>query len=356
MLGAPTQRAGAVSFVLDGLRDDRGWRRRSTRRASRCAPATTARSRSCVGSAWRRRCARRLRCTTRRHDVDALRRRARPVRRPRADGRLPRLRVGNHLGVSMTVETSKAPATSWWSLTPEAAASELDDWARGAHLRRGGDAPREVRAQPAHRHQVGDASCSWRFKQVMDPMNLMLSGGGDHLASRSARSRPAILVALLVALQRRLRRAPRAEGASERRRARDHAGAAWCACTATARSSRCRHRELVPGDVVELEAGDIVPADARIVRASTLETQEASLTGESTPIEKSADALAGDAIVLGDRASMVYQNTSITRGTATGARGCHGHDHRDGRHRDDARRKWSACARRCRRNLARSPR
>jgi len=73
--------------------------------------------------------------------------------------------------------------------------------------------------------------------------------------------------------------------------------------------------ELVPGDLIELEAGDIVPADARIIRATTVETQEASLTGESTPIEKSAASLAKEDAVLGDRASMVYQNTSVTRGT-----------------------------------------
>ena len=46
--------------------------------------------------------------------------------------------------------------------------------------------------------------------------------------------------------------------------------------------------EVVPGDIVQLEAGDIVPADGRILRAATLETQEAALTGESAPIPKGA--------------------------------------------------------------------
>jgi P-type Ca2+ transporter type 2C len=75
--------------------------------------------------------------------------------------------------------------------------------------------------------------------------------------------------------------------------------------------------ELVPGDIVQLEAGDIVPADGRLVRAATLETQESALTGESAPVSKDAQALLPDDVGLADRSNMVYQNTSVTRGTAT---------------------------------------
>ena len=75
--------------------------------------------------------------------------------------------------------------------------------------------------------------------------------------------------------------------------------------------------DIVPGDVVQLEAGDIVPADGRIVRSATLETQEAALTGESAPIGKDAGTLAGTDVGLGDRSNMVFQNTAVTRGTAT---------------------------------------
>jgi Ca2+-transporting ATPase len=75
--------------------------------------------------------------------------------------------------------------------------------------------------------------------------------------------------------------------------------------------------DVVPGDVVQLEAGDIVPADGRIVRSATLETQEAALTGESAPIPKDAGALAGGDVALGDRSNMVFQNTAVTRGTAS---------------------------------------
>ncbi|MET8152718.1 cation-translocating P-type ATPase [Actinoplanes sp. NPDC049668] len=74
--------------------------------------------------------------------------------------------------------------------------------------------------------------------------------------------------------------------------------------------------DLVPGDVVHLEAGDLVPADGRLLRAATLETQEAALTGESAPIAKSAATLPPGEVALGDRANMAFQNTSVTRGTA----------------------------------------
>src|SRR5690242_11880292 len=75
--------------------------------------------------------------------------------------------------------------------------------------------------------------------------------------------------------------------------------------------------EVVPGDLVQLEAGDIVPADGRIVRSATLEAQEAALTGESAPIAKETGALPSAEVTLGDRTNMLFQNTSVTRGTGT---------------------------------------
>ena len=74
---------------------------------------------------------------------------------------------------------------------------------------------------------------------------------------------------------------------------------------------------LVPGDIVLLEAGDVVPADGRILMASTLEVQEAALTGESAPVPKDATTLPAEEIALGDRTNLVFQNTQVTRGTAT---------------------------------------
>ncbi|WP_434531798.1 calcium-translocating P-type ATPase, PMCA-type [Haloarcula sp. NS06] len=81
--------------------------------------------------------------------------------------------------------------------------------------------------------------------------------------------------------------------------------------------------ELVPGDVVELESGDVVPADGRLIDCQSLEVDEAALTGESTPVAKETEPVDPDA-PLAERKSMVYKGTNVTRGsgvavlTATG--------------------------------------
>ena len=84
--------------------------------------------------------------------------------------------------------------------------------------------------------------------------------------------------------------------------------------------------DLVPGDVVLLEAGDHVPADGRLFIAAGLEVDESALTGESQPVGKQVAALAAPHVPLAERANMVYMNTLLTRGraeilvTATGVR------------------------------------
>ncbi len=73
-------------------------------------------------------------------------------------------------------------------------------------------------------------------------------------------------------------------------------------------------RELVPGDVVILEAGDRVPADCRILVLKDLEVQEAALTGESLPVKKQAEPLAKQQAVLGDQKNMLFMSSTLTRG------------------------------------------
>ena len=73
--------------------------------------------------------------------------------------------------------------------------------------------------------------------------------------------------------------------------------------------------ELVPGDIVSVEAGDLVPADGRLLSAATLEVAESALTGESLPVSKGVESVEGPDTPLGDRTDMVYMNTNVTRGT-----------------------------------------
>lgn len=75
--------------------------------------------------------------------------------------------------------------------------------------------------------------------------------------------------------------------------------------------------DLVPGDIIRLEAGDFVPADGRLIQSAGLKSEESALTGESVPSEKDALAAVDDGAPLGDRHNMVYSGCSITYGTAT---------------------------------------
>lgn len=74
--------------------------------------------------------------------------------------------------------------------------------------------------------------------------------------------------------------------------------------------------ELVPGDIIRLEAGDFIPADARLLESASLKSEESALTGESVPSEKSAQAVVAADAPLGDRSNMVFSGCSITYGTA----------------------------------------
>ncbi len=74
---------------------------------------------------------------------------------------------------------------------------------------------------------------------------------------------------------------------------------------------------LVPGDIIRLEAGDFIPADARLLKSASLKSEESALTGESVSSEKDAQAIVDEKAPLGDRSNMVFSGCSITYGTAT---------------------------------------
>ncbi|MBQ8534037.1 MAG: cation-translocating P-type ATPase [Clostridia bacterium] len=80
-----------------------------------------------------------------------------------------------------------------------------------------------------------------------------------------------------------------------------------------------KSEELTVGDIIILEAGDAVPADARIIESASLKCEEAALTGESVPVEKFADTVSADKngdVALGDRTNMVYMGSTVVYGRA----------------------------------------
>jgi P-type Ca2+ transporter type 2C len=153
------------------------------------------------------------------------------------------------------------------------------------------------------------------LQQLRDPMNIMLVAvvAVSVLIGELSTS---IIVALLVVLNIVL-------GARQELQARASVDALSKVQVPHARVRRdgevslVSASDLVPGDIVLLEAGDIAPVDGRIVRSATLEVQEAALTGESAPVAKAAGALPAGDVPIGDRSNMLFQNTSVTRGTAT---------------------------------------
>ncbi|MFC9787971.1 cation-translocating P-type ATPase [Rhodococcus sp. NPDC127528] len=167
----------------------------------------------------------------------------------------------------------------------------------------------EIAAEPS------PSILSTALRQLRDPMNLMLVAVAV-VSLVIAEIPTAIVVAALVLLNVVL-------GAQQELKARASVDALARMQTPQARVIRdgtlveLDATALVPGDIVELEAGDIVPADGRLLRSATLETQEAALTGESAPIGKDPAPLPDTDVPLGDRSNMVFQNTSVTRGTAT---------------------------------------
>ena len=75
--------------------------------------------------------------------------------------------------------------------------------------------------------------------------------------------------------------------------------------------------QVVPGDIVELEAGDMVVADGRILENFSLKVNESSLTGESEGVEKTSDVIAAEKVALGDQKNMVFSGSLVTYGRAT---------------------------------------
>jgi len=215
--------------------------------------------------------------------------------------------------------------TAWHSRTAEQAVRELE-----SDGRRGLSSPEAERRLAQYGRNCLDEgkreSTLIRFlRQMADPMTLVLlaaallslaaSGGTDWLDAAIILG--IILLNAVISLSqedsaRRAMDALRKLSAPLARVIRD------------GRTSRMETEQLVPGDIIELEAGDCVPADARLLESASLKADESAMTGESHPVDKQADLTLPEDTLLADRRNLLLASTVITGGrgravvTATG--------------------------------------
>ena len=156
------------------------------------------------------------------------------------------------------------------------------------------------------------------FQQLADPMILVLLAAALISAITSAYAHESfadVIIILIVVIINAVLGVYQESKAEQAIAALKELSAAQDAAVRGGKLVTVPSEELVAGDVLVLEAGDAVPADARVLESASLRAEEAALTGESVPVTKSPDALtaAGD-IGLGDRSNMLYLGSSIVYG------------------------------------------
>ncbi|MFL5719264.1 MAG: cation-translocating P-type ATPase [Chloroflexota bacterium] len=216
---------------------------------------------------------------------------------------------------SPAAASSSATGTAWHALSPEDALRE-----QGVDTDRGlttADADaRRAKFGPNAFAEAKKASKIQQFtRQYADPMQLVLLVAGIVCLFLPGQFYTGVFLLLLTVFNAWM--AMNQEGKAE-------ASASALANMMVVKAKVRRNGELaeipmdqlVPGDIVNIEAGDLVPADARILTAATLEIDESALTGESVPTPKEVGAVPADA-ALGDRVDMAFMNCQVTRGAAT---------------------------------------
>src|SRR3954449_13368611 len=218
------------------------------------------------------------------------------------------------MAITETASTATSEAQVWHVLSREGAVREL-----GVEPERGltsEEAAERVQRYGPNRFAEAKAEPRWQafVRQYQDPMQIVLVAAGVISIYPVKQPGTGIVILLLTLLNAVL-------GLSQEGKA-----AAAVAALAKMMIVKARVRrdgalaqlpaeQLVPGDVVEIEAGDLVPADGRVLAAATLEVAESALTGESLPVGKGVEPVEGADAPLGDRTDMVYMNTNVTRGT-----------------------------------------
>ena len=229
-------------------------------------------------------------------------------------------------GVTDTPRSGQPPGSgelAWHTLsTGQVLESEGVDGQRGLSSAEVGA---RVRRSGPNKLAAGKAEPRWHafLRQYADPMQLVLLAAGVGSLYPLKQLGTGVLLILLTLFNA-------VEGLQQEGKAAAAVAALQKTMIIKARVRRDGQlaeipaEQLVPGDIVSIEAGDVVPADGRLLNAATLEIDESALTGESLPAAKGTEPVMGTDTPLGDRADMVYMNTDVTRGagefvvTATG--------------------------------------
>ncbi|MFH5821412.1 cation-translocating P-type ATPase [Georgenia sp. AZ-5] len=206
-----------------------------------------------------------------------------------------------------------APPPHWHTMGPEAVAGEL-----GVDVGQGLTAAEAERRLEQHgRNALAEAAGTPLWRKVValltEPMTivLILAALVSALVSREWETPVVILVVVVFNAVLNLVQERRAEDSLKALQDMTVTGAR---VRRDGRVAEVDAEHLVPGDVVLLEAGDVVPADGRLVETAGMEVQEAALTGESAPVAKHASAVDEPDASLGDRDGMGFMSTSVTRG------------------------------------------
>src|SRR4051812_17206715 len=218
------------------------------------------------------------------------------------------------MAITETPLTAAGEAQVWHVLSREGAVREL-----GVEPERGltsEEAGERLQRYGPNRFAEAKAEPRWQafVRQYQDPMQIVLLVAGVISIYPVKQPGTGIVILLLTLLNAVL-------GLSQEGKAAAAVAALQKMMIVKARVRRdgaltqLPAEELVPGDVVAVEAGDVIPADGRVLAAATLEVAEAALTGESLPVSKGGEAVASPDAPLGDRTDMVFMNTNVTRGT-----------------------------------------
>jgi Ca2+-transporting ATPase len=208
------------------------------------------------------------------------------------------------------------PAVAWYALPPDEVTSRIGvDPARGLSA---AEVASRLASTGPNKFTVAEVEPRWRafVRQYRDPMQIVLLVAGIGSLYPLKELGTGIVLLFLTLFNAVL-------GLRQEGKAAEAVAALQKMMIVKARVRRDGElaqipaEGLVPGDVVSIEAGDVVPADGRLLSAATLEIAESALTGESLPVSKGVDAVESTDTPLGDRTDMVYMNTNVTRGAGT---------------------------------------